>query len=112
VYEAIQVGRVGTKQQSPMQARTWVVNATSVQGKPTFLPEGDLLASRKATLLVKADLLPYIWKIKVELKEKERCEINLLLQGIAYPVQTEPKKAFIDAICAVNQASFLLCDNQ
>jgi len=38
VYEAVQVGRVGNHQQSPMQSRAWEVDATSAQGKPTFLP--------------------------------------------------------------------------
>jgi len=31
-------------------------------------------------------LLPHIWKIKAELKEKNWCEINLSLQSIAYPI--------------------------
>ena len=38
MYEAIQVRRVGTRQRSLKQSRTWGVNKPNAQRKSTFLP--------------------------------------------------------------------------
>jgi hypothetical protein len=57
MYEAIQVRRVGTKQRSLKQSRTWGVNKPDAQRKSTFLPgETCYQAERQPCLRKQAEV--------------------------------------------------------
>jgi hypothetical protein len=43
-----------------------------------------------------------------EMEAENRSEIEIKLQSIPDPIQAKPKKAFVDAISAINQASYPL----
>jgi hypothetical protein len=52
--------------------------------------------------------LPYITKWLNDLKVKNRLKVKVAFQSISDPIQAEPKKAFVDAVGAINQPGFLL----